>query len=166
MQAFRSVATGRAEAVLAGGVSTPVEPSQVSEWVQLGQLAATRNLDSAATVVRPFDRARTGTILSEGSAYLFLEEEQHALKRGAKILGRVHGYGMSSDGAINFNAPHKAPGLVRSLKLATAEAGMKAGDLGAVVGHANGALYSDGAEADAYMEFLGGASASVPVTRR
>lgn len=161
-EAFRSIATGRADAVLAGGLSTPVEPSQVAEWVQLGHLARTIDLESAATVVRPFDKGRSGTILSEGSAYLFLEEEEHAKKRGAKILGRVHGFGMSSDGAINFNDFHKAPGLVRSLKLACGEANRRPSDLGMIVGHANGSRYGDDAEASAYVDYLGGAQ--VPVT--
>ena len=161
-EAFRSISTGRADAVLAGGLSTPVEPSQVSEWVHLGHLARTIDLESAATVVRPFNKGRSGTILSEGSAYLFLEEEQHAIRRGARILGRVHGFGMSSDGAINFNNQHKAPGLVRSLRLACGEAKQKASDLGLIVGHANGSRFGDDAEADAYVDFLAGSQ--VPVT--
>ena len=45
---------------------------------------------------RPFDKDRSGFILSEGSGVIILEELEHALKRGANIYAELVGYGCTS----------------------------------------------------------------------
>ena len=67
---------------------------------------------------RPFDADRDGLIPSGGAATLILEEYEHALKRGAPILGEIIGYGVSSNGA-NISQPSDVGCLIamnRALK--------------------------------------------------
>lgn len=163
-EAFRSIAHGRADAVIAGGVAGPVEPFQLAEGIHSGYLAKTRDLGfPVSEVVRPWDKERMGSILSEGSAYLVLEEEKHALARGAKILARVNGYHLASDGSFDFTSKADAHGLTRSMKGALQQAGMKPEDLGFLVGHGNGSKYADGSEAKSYSEFFGDFAAKLPL---
>ena len=64
---------------------------------------------------RPFDRDRKGLNLGEAAAMLVLESEEHAAQRGARILGRVLGYGAAAD-AHHFTAPHpQGRGLLKAL---------------------------------------------------
>ena len=54
-------------------------------------------MDEPTRASRPFDRDRDGLVPSGGAAALILEDYDHAVKRGAKILAEVCGYGFSSD---------------------------------------------------------------------
>lgn len=164
-EGFRSIAYDRADVVIAGGIAGPVEPFQLAEGIHGGYLARTKDLSEPLdTLVKPWDEKRTGAILSEGSAYVVLEEEQHALRRGASIMGRVDGFFLASDGAFEFMAERDSPGLARSIGGALAEARMHKNDLGFVVGHGNGARSADFAEAKAYADFFGARARSLPVT--
>jgi 3-oxoacyl-[acyl-carrier-protein] synthase II len=164
-EGYRSIAQGRCDAALCGGVAGPVEPFQLAEGVESGYLARTKDVSLAdiGGIVKPFDKRRQGAIMSEGSGFVYLEEEQHALKRGAPILGRVTGFALASDGSIDLIGEPYAPAIGRCLDMALREAGHKPTDLGLLVGHANGSLFGDGAEARAYAEFLGAHAAKLPL---
>ncbi len=86
--AFLCVRSGKYNRVLAGGYDA------ISELVFVGfdSLQA-----STPEKCRPFDRDRTGMVLGEGAAVLALENLEHAQARGAKILGEIIGYGISTD---------------------------------------------------------------------
>lgn len=163
-EGYRSIATGRADAVIAGGVAGPVEPFQLAEGIHSGYLAKTRGISTPISeVVRPWDKDRMGSVLSEGSAYLVLEEEKHAVRRGAKILACIDGYHLASDGSFDFTAGSEAKGLARSIDCALAEAGIKKNDLGFIVGHGNGSKYADAAEAKCYVDVLGDLAGKIPL---
>ena len=164
-EGYRSIAHGRCDAALCGGVAGPVEPFQLAEGVESGYLARTKDVskEQIGSVVKPFDKAREGAIMSEGSAYVYLEEEQHAIKRGATIIGRVTGFAMASDGSIDLIGEPHAPAIGRCLDMAIKESGHKPADMGLLVGHANGSLFGDKAEARAYLSFLGEQGGNLPI---
>ncbi len=70
---------------------------------------------------RPFDGSRKGLNLGEGAAFLVLESYEHAVARGAQILGFVLGYGAATD-AHHFTAPHpEGRGLAVAIEKALAQ---------------------------------------------
>lgn len=164
-EGYRAIQADRADVVIAGGISGPVEPFQLAEGIRAGYLVKTSKYEEAqSNWVRPYDDSREGAVLSEGSAYLVLEEEQYALKRGAKIYGRIDGYSLANDGVFEFMQESDSPGLVRSLDLAVTESGMKKEDIGFIVGHGNGAPFGDKAEAKSYLDYFGEQASKVPLT--
>ena len=53
---------------------------------------------------KPFDNNRAGINLGEGAAYLLIESEAHAKKRGAKVKCELTGYGNACDAFHHIRA--------------------------------------------------------------
>src|SRR5450755_24179 len=95
---------------------------------------------------RPFDKARHGLSLGEGAAFLLLEDEQRARRRGAAILGFVAGWGCSAD-AYHMTAPHpEGLGAVAAMEAALSDAGLKPSAVDYVNAHGTATLANDRAE--------------------
>jgi 3-oxoacyl-[acyl-carrier-protein] synthase II len=110
----------------------------------------------------PFDVERRGIVSGEGSAMLFLEREDHARARGARIYGFVRGYGTVAD-AFHPSSPEPSGRWEqRAMELALAEAGLDPASIDAVVAHATGTPKGDTAEIRAINNLFGGRG--VPVT--
>ncbi len=102
---------------------------------------------------RPFDKNRDGLVPSGGSATLILENLEHALKRGAPILGEVIGYGFSSDG-VHISVPD-VDGPVRAIMMALNDAGIKPGEVDYINAHATSTPLGDQNEAKAINKVFG-----------
>ncbi len=59
---------------------------------------STQYNDQPEKASRAYDQNRDGFVIAGGAGTLVLEEREHALKRGANILGELVGYGTASDG--------------------------------------------------------------------
>ncbi len=95
---------------------------------------------------RPFDRGRRGLSLGEGAAFLLLEDEGRARRRGAAILGRVDGWGCSAD-AYHITAPHpEGHGALEAMRAALADAGVDAADVDYINAHGTATPANDRAE--------------------
>ncbi len=96
---------------------------------------------------RPFDIGRDGLVPSGGAATVILESYDEAVKRGAKILGEVIGYGFSSNGD-HISQPN-VDGPVRSLSMALKDAGIDAREVDYINAHATSTPIGDMNEAKA-----------------
>lgn len=95
---------------------------------------------------------------------MVLEEQERAINRGAKIYGRIDGYGLSNDGRFNLMKETSSYGLQRSMQIALDEANLTKNDgVGMVVGHGSGAIAADRAEAKAYLDFWGDRAKEIPL---
>jgi 3-oxoacyl-[acyl-carrier-protein] synthase-1 len=96
---------------------------------------------------RPFDRDRDGLVPSGGAASLVLESYDSAVKRGAKILAEVIGYGFSSNGD-HISVPN-LEGPVKAIRMALKDAGLEAKDIEYINAHATSTPIGDAKEAEA-----------------
>lgn len=95
---------------------------------------------------KPFDLHRNGLNLGEGAAFFVLETEEHTLRRGAKILGRLLGYGSAGD-AHHLTAPHpEGRGLEKAIHFALEQAQCQASDIAFINAHATGTHENDKVE--------------------
>ena len=89
---------------------------------------------------------------------------EHALARGARIIAEVAGFGSTGD-AHHMTAPEPwGEGAVRAMKMALAEGGFSAADLGHLNAHGTSTHHNDLTEARALAALCGSRAPEVPVT--
>lgn len=151
---------GLQDMVLCGGAQETNLYSMAS-FDALG--AFSKRMDEPTRASRPFDRDRDGLIPSGGAAALVLEEYEHAVRRGARILGEVCGYGFSSNGGGISQASEDGSAL--AMQRALAEAGMGVADIDYVNAHATSTPQGDLHEAMALGRLFEGQRAWISSTK-
>ncbi|TAN40705.1 MAG: beta-ketoacyl-[acyl-carrier-protein] synthase family protein [Nitrospirae bacterium] len=150
---FRAIQRGDADLILAGGADSMINPVGLIFFVLLGAAAVAP--DDPATLCRPFDRKRSGLVMGEGAGIAVLEEESHALRRGARIYAEVAGYGSSMD-AYQVTAPHpRGIGAEASMSRALRDSGMGPGDIDYINAHGTSTKLNDAAETAAIKNIFG-----------
>lgn len=151
--AFRSVRRGEADWVVTGGTDGMVNPMGLVFFVLLGAAASADG--DPAEACKPFDRKRTGVVLSEGAGAVVLEELEHARARGAHIYAEVVGYGASLD-AYRTTAPWRdGRGAASAMAASLHDAGLDPEDVDWVCAHGTGTKRNDPAEATAIRTVFG-----------
>ena len=108
------IALGRHDIIFAGG-------GEAADWTiaslfdAMGALSTAYN-DNPATASRPYDAHRDGFVIGAGGGVVVIEEEEHAMARGANIIAEIVGFGATSDGA-DMVAP-SGEGAFRCMKMA------------------------------------------------
>lgn len=152
--ALQWLRAGRCDVVLCGGVDA------ISEFV----LSGFHSLRAQAKVpCQPFDRARSGLNLGEGAAFLVLESEDHARRRGQRIRAYLSGYGLSCDANHMTGPDRQGRGAARAMSAALADAGLGAEAVDFVSAHGTATVFNDAMEARGLELVLGERSATVPV---
>jgi 3-oxoacyl-[acyl-carrier-protein] synthase II len=161
-EAAEIIRRGDADAMVAGGSEAAVARVVMAGFNAMDALS-TRNSDPPRAS-RPFDAERDGFVLGEGSAILVLESEDHARRRGARILARLSGYGQSNDANhIVQPAPNGAQ-LTRAMSIALAKAGLEPGQIGYINAHGTSTQLNEKLETQAIKGAFGPAAYTVPVS--
>jgi nodulation protein E len=101
----------------------------------------------------PFDKKRNGTVLGEGAGILVIESLEHAQARGAKILGEIKGFGMTSDSKDMVNPDIDGP--LDAMRLALADAGLEPEDIDYINAHGTATAINDKNETNAIKAMFG-----------
>jgi 3-oxoacyl-[acyl-carrier-protein] synthase II len=161
-EAARTVASGAADAMLAGGSEAAINPLVMAGFSNMQALS--RHRGDPARASRPFDQERDGFVIGEGAGVLVLEALDHALARGARIRAEVLGYGAGAD-AVHVAQPDlEGHGAERCMRLALADAGVGPGALDWINAHATSTPTGDRAEARAIQRLLGDHAPHGPVS--
>jgi 3-oxoacyl-[acyl-carrier-protein] synthase II len=94
----------------------------------------------------PFARDRNGTILSEGAAFLSIENEEVNRLRNGRRYGRIAGVASACDGFSFYRNDPEGSGFRLAMENCLAASGLEARDIGAIVAAASGQKHLDRAE--------------------
>jgi 3-oxoacyl-[acyl-carrier-protein] synthase II len=149
------IRAGRATVVLCGGTDALCR-STYSGFDALQALDRDR--------CRPFDRQRSGLSLGEGAAMFVFEEWEHAVRRGARILGEFVSYGISAD-AHHLTQPHPdGAGAAAAMRRALSEGGVAPETVDYINAHGTGTPMNDAIETRAIKAVFGAHAYRIPVT--
>jgi 3-oxoacyl-[acyl-carrier-protein] synthase II len=160
--AARMIQTGRADVVIAGGTEACINPITMAGFAAMRALS-TRNDDPAAAS-RPYDLGRDGFVMGEGAGIVVLEREEFARARGARIVGRYGGAGLTADGHHIAQPDPEGAGAAQAMRFALADGEVSPADLVHVNAHATSTPQGDVAEAAAIRRALGADADHVVVT--
>ena len=156
IEAMSIIQRGGADVMIVGGSSSRLS---LTPMLYRGVSRLSRNTKVPAQACRPFDATRDGMVNGEGAAAFVLESETHARARGAKMLARVPGWGMSF-GSADVSPQTHVQAIGRSIEKTLHMAQLPATAVGHVNAHASGSVEEDAIEAQAIRSTLG----DVPVT--
>jgi beta-ketoacyl-acyl-carrier-protein synthase II len=145
--AARIIAYGDADAMLAGGGEKASTPLGIGGFGAARALSTNNENPKGAS--RPWDKDRDGFVLGDGAGILFLEEYEHAKKRGAKIYAEVVGFGMSADAYHMTSPPEDGSGAALAMKCAIRDAGITPEQVGYINAHGTSTPAGDKAETQA-----------------
>ena len=161
-EAFRLIARGDADVMLAGGCDSRLDPLLLVAYQAMN--AVSRSTRPPSEVSRPFDGERDGFVLGEGAAVLMLESLQHARRRRAKIYAEVIGYGSSFD-AYGITRPEpEGKGAALSIKAALKEAKVDPSDIDYINAHGTSTRLNDIMETNAVKRVFGHRADTIPIS--
>ncbi len=154
-QALRWLRSGRVDRVLAGGSDAHCRLTHAG-FCALSLVAPERPL--------PFDARRQGMVIGEGAAMFVIEREDDARARGARVLGRLLGFGNVAEAHHLVQPRDDGAGAARAMRAALADAGLEPSRVGYVNAHGTATVQNDLSEARGIAAVFGDDAGDLPVS--
>jgi 3-oxoacyl-[acyl-carrier-protein] synthase II len=148
------IRSGRAEQLIVGGVDE-MHANVCKSYEQAGMAAP---FTAESFVGRPGESDSPGFTMGEGMGVLFIETEEQAAARGARVYAEVLSYGIACDPEMSQDMTKADPSgdsFAYAMEQAIREAGLKPSDVDAVVAASNGVRPLDQAEKNALDRVFG-----------
>ncbi|MGE3954017.1 MAG: beta-ketoacyl-ACP synthase II [Parachlamydiales bacterium] len=144
ISAANHIRVGDADVMICGGCEATQNRITIAGFVALHALSERNETPQKAS--RPWCKTRDGFVLGEGCGVLVLEELEHALKRGAPILGEYLGGAVNCDAYHMTNIRPDGSGITDCINLAIDQAGIDRKRINYVNAHATSTPMGDMAE--------------------
>ena len=161
-EAYRCIAMGGADLIIAGGAEAAIEPLGFGGFMTMRALSTRNSVPEKAS--RPFDKDRDGFVMGEGAGVLVLESLTHAKARGALILAEVVGYALSNDAHHISAPPPRHEGAARCMRLALESAGIQPNQIDYINAHGTSTAQNDINECYAIQDVFGSYASQVAVS--
>lgn len=152
----------KCDVMIAGGCEATIDFPGMTGFILLKALCEKYKEPQKAS--RPFDRRRSGFVMSEGAGAVILEELEHARSRGARILGELKGYGSSADAYRITDTHPKGLGAIIAIKAALDDASITPDKIDYINAHGTSTTQNDLTETRAIKEVFGERAKDIPVS--
>ncbi len=162
ISATESIASGDTEVQLAGGGDAPLTPFLISclHSAGLHPVVPEGFNGNPQELGKPFDARRVGGVLGEGAGMVLLENYPEARRRGARIYGRILGWGISNaTSPLNVRAAF-ASAMEQALRMSK----LRPASIDYICAHAPGIKITDREEVKAIKQIFGRHAYHIPVS--
>ncbi|CAM5774329.1 beta-ketoacyl-ACP synthase [Bosea minatitlanensis] len=157
-----AIRRGDTQAALCIGTDGSIHAEALIRFSLLSALS-TQN-DPPEGAAKPFSKNRDGFVMGEGAGALVLEDYDHALARGATILGVVAGCGERGDGFHRTRSSPDGKPAILAMQDALADAGLTPDDVDYINAHGTSTPENDKMEAMSCAAVFGERMASLPIS--
>ncbi|MFD1425132.1 beta-ketoacyl-[acyl-carrier-protein] synthase family protein [Laceyella tengchongensis] len=159
---YELIRSGETKVMLAGASEAPLVDLTYATLDIIGSLSVAEC--EAKKASRPFDAKRAGFVIGEGAAFLVLEEEQHALARGARIYGEVVSYYSVSNAFHMTDLKADGQSMSDVISAAMRMGGVKPEEIDYINAHGSSTPQNDVFETNAFKRVLGEHAYKVPIS--
>jgi 3-oxoacyl-[acyl-carrier-protein] synthase II len=159
---IEAIRRGEADAALCIGTDGSINPESLVRFSLLSALSTANDPPQAAA--KPFAKNRDGFVMAEGAAALVLESREHAVARGAKLLGVIEGCGEMADSFHRTRSSPDGRPIIGCIRNAIADAGLTADDIDYVNPHGTGTPENDKMEGLAAAAVFGERAKQLPIS--
>jgi len=150
------------EAALSIATDGSVTAEALIRFSLLSALSTNNEVPAAAS--RPFAKNRDGFIIAEGAGALVLESLEHAVARGARILGVLEGVGEMADSFHRTRSSPDAKPVIGCMRNALSDAGISPDQIDYVNAHGTSTPENDRMEFTGMSAVFGERIGSMPVS--
>jgi len=152
-QGVEAIRRGEAEAALCAASDGSVTAEGLIRFSLLSALTTQNQNPEKAS--KPFSKDRDGFVMSEGSAALVIESLEHAVNRGAEILGVVRGVGEKADSFHRTRSSPDGKPVITAIQLGLADAGVETGQIDYINAHGTSTPENDRMEYNSLKAVFG-----------
>ena len=157
-----AIRRGETQAALCIGTDGSIHAEALIRFSLLSALS-TQN-DPPEGAAKPFSKNRDGFVMGEGAGALVLEDYDHALARGATILGIVAALGARGGGFHRTRSSPDGKPAILAMQDALADAGLTPDDVDYINAHGTSTPENDKMEAMSCAAVFGERMASLPIS--
>ncbi len=161
--AAQHIALGKQDAMLAGGVDSPMARGILEGFNVMTVLTKDWN-DEPERASRPFDKKRSGIVIGEGAWVFVLETLESAEKRGAKIYAEIKGYGSTCDAYHRVRLEENGVEPARAMSLALEDGNVASDEIDYINLHGTATQLNDRIETKAIKLAFGEKSYKIPMS--
>jgi 3-oxoacyl-[acyl-carrier-protein] synthase II len=162
INSFLQIQGGREDLMVTGGADACITP-YVFAGFDASRAMSTQN-DNPQKACRPFDRARDGFVMGEGSGVLIFEELGHAKRRGAHIYGEIVGFGMTADAYHLTDPDPNGEALGKAIRDALEMGNLRPEEIDYINPHGTSTPLHDRVETRVIKKIFGGQAYHIPIS--